>query len=112
MKRYIKSSYGDVILHKFVFIPSEFIEGVDEDKYDEILKGYFYLWSYTYNKVTHQTDDRMYSHSDVIDALPYQLKRKDRIWGKSDWFKNDKRIFINDRDSLTKDQIQYIENKM
>lgn len=112
MKRYIKSSYGDVILHKFVFIPSELIAGVDEDNYDNTLTGYFYLWSYTYNKLNHHTDDRMFSHADVIDSLPLELKRKDRIWGRSDWYRNSKEIFINDRDSLTEAQIQYIESKL
>lgn len=96
MKRYIKSSYGDINLSKFVFIPSDKIEDVETTKYDENLHGYLYLWTYTYNKLTRHTDDWRVSHSDVIDSLPLVLRKKDRMWGRVDYFPtlNSRSLFI------------------
>lgn len=111
MKRYIKSSYGDIQLNKFVFVPSEPITGLGKDKYNSNLGGYLYFWTYTYNKLTHETDDRMLSHSDVIDSLPSELRRKDRIWGRVDYYpsRDQKSLFIGGDIEPTSSQRRYLE---
>lgn len=113
MKRYIRSSAGDVILYKFILVPMDKISGVDESNYDEHLNGYFYLWSYKYNTITKCTDDRLYSHSDVIDSLPVEIRKQAReltIWGKTDYFHNKgiRFVIIND-EYLGKDQVDVIK---
>lgn len=110
MKRYIKSSAGDVQLSKFVFIPSDKIAGVCEDNYINNISGYLWLWDYTYNTITHHTDDKMYPHSDVIDKLPPDLRKLDIVWGRVDWFISSKRLFVNDSTLLTDEQLNYIKN--
>lgn len=113
MKLYIKSSAGDITLYKFILVPMDKISGVDESNYDERLNGYFYLWSYKYNTITKFTDDRLYSHSDVIDSLPIEIRKQAReltIWGKTDYFCNReiRFVIIND-EYLDKDQVYLIK---
>lgn len=113
MKRYIQSSAGDVTLCKFILVPMDKISGVDESNYDERLNGYFYLWSYKYNTITKFTDDRLYSHSGVIDSLPTEIRKQAReltIWGKTDYFHNRgiRFIIVND-EYLNIDQIYLIK---
>lgn len=114
MKRYIKSSAGDVTLYKFILVPMNKIDNVDELHYDDFLKGYFYIWDYKYNTLTRSTDDRMYAHSDVIDNLPLEIRKEAReltIWGKTDYFKNSVRFMIVNDEYLTKEQINYIKKQ-
>ena len=116
MKRYIKSSAGDVTLYKFVLVQMDMLPDKleDADKYDNTLNGYFYLWPYTYNTITRHTDDRMYAHSDVIDNLPSDIRRVCRehcIWGKTDWFKDQARFYINDDSTLSQSQLNYIKRQ-
>lgn len=112
MKRYIRSSAGDVKLSKFIFVPMNKIDSIDDSHYDDTLKGYLYIWSYTYNTLTRMTDDRMYSHSDVIDNLPPEIRKHARdliVWGKTDYFKNSVRFVIVNDEYLTKSQVNYIQ---
>lgn len=112
MKRYIKSSLGDITLYKFILVPMNKIDNVDELHYDDFLKGYFYIWDYTYNTLIKSTDDRMYAHSDVIDNLPSEIRKQAReltVWGKTDYFKNSVRFMIVNDEYLTKEQIKRIE---
>lgn len=114
MKRYIKSSAGDVTLYKFILVPMDKIDNVDESDYDDFLKGYFYIWDYKYNTLTRSTDDRMYAHSDVIDNLSQEIRKQAReltIWGKTDYFKNGVRFMIVNDEYLTKEQINYIKKQ-
>ena len=115
MKRYIKSSAGDITLHKFILVPMQMVEGCDESNYNDFLKGYFYLWNYTYNKLTNHTDDRMYSHSDVIDSLPLDIRKQAReltICGKTDYYKHDEiRFQIVNGEYLDRSQIDYIKRQ-
>lgn len=42
-------------------------------------------------------NDRMYSHSDVIDSLPPEIRKHARdltVWGKTDYFKNNTRFVL------------------
>lgn len=114
MKRYIKSSAGDITLYKFILVPMDRISDVDESNYDERLNGYFYLWSYKYNTITKYTEDRMYSHSDVIDSLPIEIRKQAReltIWGKTDYFQNNRtRFVIVNEEYLSNDQINLIKS--
>lgn len=112
MKRYIRSSAGDVKLSKFILVPMGKLDSIDDSHYDDTLEGYLYIWSYTYNTLTNMTDDRMYSHSDVIDNLPPEIRKHARditVWGKTDYFKNSVRFVIVNDEYLTKSQINYIK---
>lgn len=114
MKRYIKASAGDITLYKFILVPMNKIDNVDESHYDDFLKGYFYTWDYKYNTLTRSTDDRMYAHSDVIDNLSQEIRKQAReltIWGKTDYFKNGVRFMIVNDEYLTKEQINYIKKQ-
>lgn len=114
MKRYIKSSAGDITLYKFVLVPMDKIDSVDESHYDDFLEGYFYIWDYKYNTLTRFTDDRMYAHSDVIDNLPQEIRKQAReltIWGKTDYFKNSVRFMIVNDEYLNQSQINYIKKQ-
>lgn len=112
MKRYIQSSAGDVTLCKFILVPMDMINSTDECYYDQFLKGYFYMWNYTYNTITRHTDDREYAHSDIIDNLPYEIRkhaRKLTIWGKTDYYTNSVRFSIVNSEYLTPNQVDRIK---
>lgn len=112
MKRYIRSSAGDVTLCKFILVPMDMINSTDECYYDQFLKGYFYMWNYTYNTITWHTDDREYAHSDIIDNLPYEIRkhaRKLTIWGKTDYYTNSVRFSIVNSEYLTPNQVDRIK---
>lgn len=113
MKRYIKSSAGDITLYKFVLVQMDMLSDIT-DNYDEVLHGYFYIWPYTYNKLTRDTDSEIKSHSDVIDHLPFEIRRECRkmcIWGKTDYYTGIIRFFINYTDTLSQQQIDYIKRQ-
>ena len=112
MKRYIQSSVGDITLYKFILVPMDKIDNVDESHYDDFLQGYLYIWSYKYNTLTKSTDDRMYAHSDVIDNLSQRIRKQAKeltIWGKTDYFKDDVRFIIVNEEYLSLTQIKYIK---
>lgn len=112
MKVYIRSSAGDITLCKFLLVPMDKLDNIDESHYDDFLQGYLYIWSYTYNTLTRTTDDRMYSHSDVIDSLPPEIRKHARdltVWGKTDYFKNGVRFMIVNDEYLTKSAVNYIQ---
>lgn len=111
MYRVILSSAGDVKLFKFLVIPSENIGEFPGYRYDATLQGYIDIWSYFYNKLTKETDDRLQSHADHIDELPFELKkiyRRNGYWGKTDIFKDKIRFYVNDESQLTESQYQYL----
>ena len=78
------------------------------------LGGYFYVWNYTYNTLTHETDDRDNSHASMIDSLPAPIRRAAReltIWGKTDWFNTDKRFVIVNDEYLDSIQLAKIKRE-
>lgn len=112
MKRYVQSSAGDVTLSKFILIPMDMINNIDECYYDQFLGGYFYKWNYVYNTITRHTDDREYSHSAIIDSLPSEIRKCAReltIWGRTDYYANDVRFSIVNGEYLTPNQIDKIK---
>lgn len=93
------ASVGDIKLFKFIIIPTEYLGEFENCEYDDILQGYIDLWSYTYNRLTRETDDRVQNHADHIDALPFELRkiyRQQGYWGKTDLFRDRVRFFVND----------------
>lgn len=113
MFRVIKASFGDVNLTKFLVIPSEYIGDFPGYNYDELLRAYTDVWNYTYNKLTKETDDRLQSHSDHIDVLPWELRkifRQQGYWGKTDLFRDTIRFFCNIEDDLTPNQLKHLKN--
>lgn len=113
----IIEDYGDIELHKFLFIRTKKL-GLDnkwEQFYDSRLKGYLIDWSYTYNKYTGDTSDRVLSHSDMIDSLPYELSRlwrtSDEIsWGKQDFYRDGVRFFYTNSDMFTSGDRKYLKS--
>ena len=108
MKRMIRASAGDVTLQKFILVLMDLVEGVDENNYVEQLGGYYYQWAYTYNTVTHSTDDRAHDHASVIDGLPSVIRRQARdltVWGKSEVYRG--KIIVNE-EYITKRQTDII----
>lgn len=115
MKRFIKASAGDIRLYKFLFIDYPYTDEYS-DMWNDSLEGYLYLWEYTYNTLTRETDDRDTAHADVIDNLPFELRKAFRsghgCWGKTDYFqtRNDIRWYCNDESFFTARQLKYLKN--
>lgn len=109
----IYESYGDITLYKFILI---FMDKDPEypDNYNYYLNAYFIVWSYTYNIYTKSTDDRIVDHASVIDSLPFPLRKEFRrgnsAWGKTDYYKDSIRFFINDKSNLSSEQVTFIRN--
>lgn len=98
-KEVVNASSGDVTLYKFLVIPTDYVGDFPRYRYDIALHGYLDLWEYRYNILTKETDDRLQSHGDHIDILPFELKkiyRRKGYWGKTDWFRDRIRFFVND----------------
>lgn len=113
MKKVIRSSYGDVQLAKFILVPMDMLEEYPDD-YRADLGGYFYLWNYKYNVLTRYTDDRDFSHADTIDNLPAPIRKQARefnIWGKTDWYKDNRRFIIVNGEKLKVSQINKIRRE-
>lgn len=113
MYRVIKASAGDIRLFKFIVIPTDYIGEFQGYRYDENVEGYIDIWSYFYNKLTRETDDRLQSHADHIDQLPFELKKIYRqcgYWGKTDLFKDKIRFYVNDESILTNSQVKYLKS--
>lgn len=114
MIRVVNESAGDITLNKFILVQMDKLDNHPEN-YEDVLNGYYYQWSYTYNKLTNQTDDRLKDHASVIDSLPreirYEFRNGERhAWGKTDWYKDRVRFYISDN-YLSKKQLDWIKNK-
>lgn len=123
MRLFIKESYGDVELYKFVIYPIKKIEGLDNKHWDDNLSAYIYVEKYHYNIHTNETDDRYITHADIIDELvPFEVKREthkqgsDNICGKTDCYMKDKdgnnpirMWFSGDKTKLSKNQVDYLK---
>lgn len=113
MKRVIKASAGDISLSKFIFVKMDKLAEYPFD-YDSLLGGYLYIWSYTYNTLTHQTDDRVYAHADVIDTLPSDIRwvfktTDNGCWGKTDWYQDRKRFYCNNPSVFNDSQLKHLQ---
>lgn len=107
----INNSMGDVILSKFIVIPSDKLEEFDDFQYDPVLEGYIVLWHYLYNRITRQSESGMYPHSDVIDSLPFALRKKFHqcgYWGRTDWYTTDKKFFVSTK--LPPDKLNHLKH--
>jgi len=116
MKRYIKSaSAGDILLSKFILIQMPKLEEYSEN-YDNVLRGYFYTTTYKYNKYTHESEDRIITHADMIDSCPSPIRRygKDHtiIWGKQDYYRDEIKLFIVNGEHLSMKQVEYLRRNV
>ena len=113
MKKKIRASFGDVILHKFILVPCEPFIGL-LDNYREDYGGYFYIWNYTYNKLTKDTDDRNTAHSDMIGSMPAPIRKQARelnIWGKTEYYKDEIRFIIVNGEYTSRSVINSIKRE-
>ena len=88
LKLIYEKEYGDVLLYKFVLFKTPMIDGIKKN-YDRILKGYLYYWEYTYNTARKTSDDKLFTHIDIRDSAPEEVRKqcKDKIiFGKTDCY--------------------------
>lgn len=115
----VNEGYGDIVLSKFIYVHMDKLDQYP-DNYDDRLHGYLYIWDYTYNKFTHDNTDRVRTHADVIDSMPFEIRKAYRgylssplsAWGKTEVYINGKVIFYISDTELDKSSIDYIKSKM
>ena len=104
---------GDIRLNKFLLFHCDHMPEIDSQHYNTTLHGYLYESEYYYNKITHETDDRLASHSDLIKTVPREIihAANDRIvTGKTDWYQGHVRFNVWTNPSiLTKRMREYLE---
>ena len=100
----------NMLLYKFLFIPSDKLEGTDEN-YDSKLKGYFYIYSYIYN-----SDDSIKTTKfNFTDKLPvtirHEIDKGSTVWGETNYIRGKIRFIISNREFLSAWQIKEIKRR-